>query len=96
MGSGRDLNLPVPFSASKMTGKAAARRRVLETFGPPPTREVRRRPLVAMISRMVEQKGLLGAFGRALVAFENRPAWRRIQKAGMHEDFRETNRAAAL
>src|SRR4030095_12873894 len=29
----RDLNLPVPFSASKMAGKAAAKRRVLEAFG---------------------------------------------------------------
>jgi starch synthase len=203
----RDPNLPVPFSASKMTGKAAAKRRVLETFGLPQTPQVCRRPLVAMISRMVEQKGfdlldqlsdtlpalrasfillgtgeprfearwrdlaqrhparigahigfddalahlieggadiflmpsrfepcglnqmyslrygtvpvvhatgglfdtvhnvdesgwgtgftfadyspvaLLGALGRALDAFENRPAWRRIQKAGMDEDF---------
>ena len=31
----RDLNLPVPFSASKMAGKAAAKRRVLEAFGLP-------------------------------------------------------------
>jgi starch synthase len=53
----RDLNLPVPFSASKMTGKAAAKRRLLEAFGLPGTAEARRRPLVAMISRMVEQKG---------------------------------------
>jgi starch synthase len=53
----RDLNLPVPFSASKMAGKAAAKRRVLEAFGLPRTPDARRRPLVAMISRMVEQKG---------------------------------------
>jgi starch synthase len=203
----RDPNLPVPLSASKMTGKAAAKRRVLETFGLPRTPEACRRPLVGMISRMVEQKGfdlldqisdtlpalrasfvllgtgeprfearwrelarrhptrigahigfddalahlieggadiflmpsrfepcglnqmyslrygtvpvvhatgglvdtvhnvdesgrgtgftfvdyspmaLLGALGRALEVFENRPAWRRIQKAGMREDF---------
>jgi starch synthase len=53
----RDLNLPVPFSASKMAGKAAAKRRVLETFGLPRTPDARRRPLVAMISRLVDQKG---------------------------------------
>lgn len=53
----RDLNLPVPFSASKMAGKAAAKRRVLETFGLPRTADARRRPLLAMISRMVDQKG---------------------------------------
>jgi len=53
----RDLNLPVPFSASKMAGKEAAKRRVLEAFGLPRTAEARHRPLVAMISRMVDQKG---------------------------------------
>jgi starch synthase len=30
---------------------------------------------------------LLGALGRALVMFEDRPTWRRIQRAGMREDF---------
>jgi len=30
---------------------------------------------------------LLGALGRGLRMFENRPAWRRIQRAGMREDF---------
>jgi starch synthase len=66
----RDLNLPVPFSASKMKGKAAAKRRVLETFGLTPTPEARRRPLVAMISRMVDQKGfdLLDSILEALPA----------------------------
>jgi starch synthase len=53
----RDLNLPVPFSASKLAGKGTAKRRVLETFGLPTTPDVKRRPLVAMISRMVDQKG---------------------------------------
>jgi starch synthase len=66
----RDLNLPVPFGASKMAGKAAAKRRVLEAFGLPGTPDVRRRPLVAMISRMVDQKGfdLLGQISDALPA----------------------------
>jgi len=64
----RDLNLPVPFSASKMAGKAAAKRRVLETFGLPKTPDTGRRPLVAMISRLVDQKGfdLLGQISDAL------------------------------
>jgi starch synthase len=67
----RDLNLPVPFSASKMAGKAAAKRRVLEAFGLPRTPETRRRPLVAMISRMVDQKGfdLLEQVAEALPGF---------------------------
>jgi starch synthase len=66
----RDLNLPVPFSASKMAGKAAAKRRVLEAFGLAGTPDIRRRPLVAMISRMVDQKGfdLLDQLSEALPA----------------------------
>ena len=66
----RDLNLPVPFSASKMAGKSAAKRRVLESFGLPRTPELCRRPLVAMISRMVDQKGfdLLDQLADALPA----------------------------
>jgi starch synthase len=66
----RDLNLPVPFSASKIAGKAAAKRRILEAFGLPRTPDTRRRPLVAMISRMVDQKGfdLVGQISDALPA----------------------------
>jgi starch synthase len=30
---------------------------------------------------------MLGALGRALAAFADRAAWRRIQQAGMREDF---------
>src|SRR5262245_9097505 len=54
---GRDPNLPVPFDASKLRGKAAARRKVFETYELPWTQERRHCPLVAMISRMVDQKG---------------------------------------
>ncbi len=66
----RDLNLPVPFSASNMAGKAAAKRKILETFGLRWTPALRRRPLVAMISRMVDQKGfdLLDQLSDALPA----------------------------
>lgn len=68
----RDLNLPVPFSASKMAGKAAAKRRVLEAFGLSRSPDSRRRPLVAMISRMVDQKGfdLLEPIADALPALD--------------------------
>jgi starch synthase len=53
-----------------MAGKAAAKRRVLEAFGLPGMPDVRRRPLVAMISRMVDQKGfdLLDQLSDALPA----------------------------
>jgi starch synthase len=30
---------------------------------------------------------LIGALGRALEMFENRQAWRRVQRAGMRNDF---------
>ena len=64
----RDANLPEPFDASKLKGKAAAKRKVLETFGFTWTPERRRAPLVAMISRMVDQKGfdLLAALSATL------------------------------
>lgn len=52
-----DVNLPAPFDASKLRGKTAAKRKVLETFGLGWTPPRRNCPLVAMISRMVDQKG---------------------------------------
>ena len=52
-----DPNLPVPYTASNLIGKDAAKRRVLETYGFPLTDEILRRPLVGMISRLVDQKG---------------------------------------
>ena len=53
----RDPHLPEPYSATRLDGKAAARRDVLRTFGFGDSEPARRRPLVAMISRMVDQKG---------------------------------------
>ena len=53
----RDPHLPVGYSASNLEGKMAAKRRVLETYGLPASELDLRRPLVAMISRMVDQKG---------------------------------------
>lgn len=52
-----DPFLPAGYDASDLAGKLAARRRLLETFGLPddPTAS---RPVIAMVSRMVDQKGL--------------------------------------
>jgi starch synthase len=52
-----DRNLPVPYEASNLIGKDAAKRKVLETYGFPLTDEIVARPLVGMISRLVDQKG---------------------------------------
>ncbi len=53
----RDLNLPEPYNASKLKGKGAAKRKLLETYGLPAKLKDRARPLIGMISRMVDQKG---------------------------------------
>ena len=64
----RDPYLPEPFDASRLDGKVAAKRMVLELSGWPVDDEGLRRPLVAMISRLVDQKGfdLLAELGDAL------------------------------
>jgi starch synthase len=55
----RDPHLPQPYTATTVTtGKRAAKRGVLEQFRLPADDEGLRRPLIAMISRMVDQKGL--------------------------------------
>ena len=53
----RDVHLPAPYNASNLTGKEAAKRAVLDTYGLPVTDETLARPLVGMVSRMVDQKG---------------------------------------
>jgi starch synthase len=52
----RDPYLPAPFDASHLDGKQAARKAVLEAFGLPADPDGKR-PLVGMISRLVDQKG---------------------------------------
>lgn len=52
-----DVHLPAPYSASNLIGKGAAKRRLLETVGLPVSAETLRRPVVGLISRLVEQKG---------------------------------------
>lgn len=53
----RDPYLPEPFDATCLDRKAAAKRMVLEMFGLPADEKGRQRPLIGMISRLVDQKG---------------------------------------
>ena len=52
-----DPILPAPFSARDLTGKALARRELLARYGLPPDDGARPRPIIGMVSRMVDQKG---------------------------------------
>ena len=54
----RDAHLPAPFGASHLEGKRAAKIAVLGRFGLEADDAALRRPLIGMISRMVDQKGL--------------------------------------
>ena len=54
----RDRFLPAPFAAENLAGKRDAKRALLEIFGLPTDEPSLARPLVGMVSRMVEQKGL--------------------------------------
>jgi starch synthase len=53
-----DAFLPAPFDAGHLEGKATAKRAVLTRYGLPTDAAALSRPLVGMISRMVDQKGL--------------------------------------
>ncbi len=53
-----DRHLPAPFSADNLAGKQAAKRALLETFGFPISDALIKRPVIGMVSRMVDQKGL--------------------------------------
>ena len=53
-----DSHLPAPFDADSLEGKAAAKRALLEAFGFTITDELLARPVIGMVSRMVDQKGL--------------------------------------
>lgn len=53
-----DPFLPAPFSGADLSGKEAAKRALLEAFGFDVTSETLARPVVGMVSRMVDQKGL--------------------------------------
>ncbi|MCC7034834.1 MAG: glycogen synthase GlgA [Acidobacteria bacterium] len=54
----RDPHLPQPYDRDDLGGKAAAKRMLLGTYRLPMDEEAMARPLVGMVSRMVDQKGL--------------------------------------
>ena len=68
----KDPFLPAPFSANDLTGKVQAKRALLETFGFTVTDELLARPVIGMVSRMVDQKGLdlIAAAASHLVALD--------------------------
>lgn len=53
----RDRYLPEPYDARDLSGKVAAKRAVLQRFGLTSSKAAMGRPLVGMISRLVDQKG---------------------------------------
>lgn len=54
----RDLCLPAPYSADDISGKQAAKAAVLAKYGLPNDDAAMAWPLIGMISRMIDQKGL--------------------------------------
>ena len=67
-----DAFLPAPFDIADLSGKQAAKRALLEAFGFEPTSEMLARPVIGMVSRMVDQKGLdlIAAAARELAALD--------------------------
>lgn len=67
-----DPHLPVPYGPDTLAGKQASKRSLLETAGLPTTDTALARPVVGMVSRLVDQKGLdlLAALGEELLALE--------------------------
>ncbi len=67
-----DPLLPAPFTAKAMAGKIAAKRAVLEAFGLPVHEAAMARPLVGIVSRLVDQKGcdLVAQVAESLVDLE--------------------------
>ena len=67
-----DRFLPKPFTASKLPGKKDAKLAVLRRFGLPDDDRARKRPLIGMVSRMVDQKGLdlIAALGDTLPSID--------------------------
>jgi starch synthase len=65
----RDRYLPEPFDVSRLDGKTAAKRALLERAGWPADDAALRQPLIGLVSRMVDQKGfdLLAELGEGLL-----------------------------
>jgi starch synthase len=53
----RDRSLPKPYSADDLSGKADAKAALLARYGLPSDDAAMARPLIGMVSRMVDQKG---------------------------------------
>ena len=53
-----DPHIPKPYSADDLSGKTEAKAAVLRRYGLPADRTALKRPLIGMVSRMVDQKGL--------------------------------------
>jgi starch synthase len=53
----RDPHIPEPYDAANLSGKQSAKRALLERFGLAADATALRRPLVGLISRLVDQKG---------------------------------------
>ena len=68
----RDPHLPQPFSADDLAGKRASKAEVLARYGLPDDDAALERPLIGMISRMVDQKGfdLIAALADELLALD--------------------------
>lgn len=67
-----DPHLPAAYSAADLKGKAASKRALLEAFGLAADDTHRTRPLIGMITRLVDQKGfdLLAAIGDDLARID--------------------------
>ena len=63
-----DRHLPAPFDASDLSGKAVAKIALLRRYGLPADAASAKRPLIGIVSRMVDQKGfdLIGALAADL------------------------------
>jgi starch synthase len=68
----RDPSLPLPFGPDDLSGKTAAKREVLARYGLPVDEAAMKRPLIGMISRMVDQKGfdLIASVNEELMALD--------------------------
>jgi starch synthase len=67
-----DPALPRPYTANDLAGKTIAKRELLARYGLPVDDQAMARPLVGMISRMVDQKGfdLIAAIGSDLMRLD--------------------------
>ncbi len=68
----RDPYLPMPYDAERLGAKRASKRALLEAMALPVTASALERPVVGIVSRMVDQKGfdLMAALGAELPALD--------------------------